>query len=269
MVCWTVSLIFYFLSIRGEAADGKVRISFFNVGYGDAILIQLPDEETVLIDAGPEESSEILFDDLAAAGVKSITRAVLTHPHDNHFGGYPLLLSRFVPQVFYTNGDDLRADPGYAEIIRGLQEKAVAVKTLRRGDIISLQDPQAKLEVLYPESLNDSVNGSALVLLFHYGVVSILLTSDIEPDQQEELINLEPGLNIVNVVQVPHHGGDLSPQFTRFFKSRIYVVSTGMNPYGKPQMKDLARLHGRILRTDERNGVTFLTDGRIVSIVDE
>ena len=62
-------------------------VHFLDVGYGDAVVLQRPDGQTTLIDAGPAESAHRVKAFLKARGIEGIHTVILTHPHDNHCGG--------------------------------------------------------------------------------------------------------------------------------------------------------------------------------------
>jgi beta-lactamase superfamily II metal-dependent hydrolase len=76
-----------------------LRISFINVGYGEAILLE--DVEpgkapfVLLIDGGSAEPEEYeggtgrirAAEYLAKRGISHLDRAVITHPHEDHVPG--------------------------------------------------------------------------------------------------------------------------------------------------------------------------------------
>lgn len=80
---------------------GTLRVHFIMVGYGDAILIELPGKKNVLIDAGTQKYAPALLDYLRSRNIFEIDTAILTHPHDNHFGGFVDLLGAFKINRFF------------------------------------------------------------------------------------------------------------------------------------------------------------------------
>ncbi len=75
-----------------------MKITFINVGYGDAILIE-QEEKTILLDGGsmlPDEFEGFPFrirttSYLEKAGIKKIDLAIVSHIHDDHVGGVAAL----------------------------------------------------------------------------------------------------------------------------------------------------------------------------------
>ena len=70
---------------RRPAPPGRLTVSFLDVGQGDATLIQHPDGSAVLFDGGPPEGRVARL--LRRAGVRRLSRLVLTHASRDHHGG--------------------------------------------------------------------------------------------------------------------------------------------------------------------------------------
>ena len=109
-----------------------------------------------------------------------------------------------------------------------------------------------------------------MVLLAEVAGIRILLTGDIEPEGQQALARLLPGLR-VDVLKVPHHGSryqDLA--WLDSLDARLAVVSVGAdNDYGHPAaetLDDLAAHGTEVLRTDQDGDVVVaVRDGRLVA----
>ncbi len=69
-------------------AAGDLRINFIDVGQGDAILIELPDGKTILIDGGDRLNSvrDSVLAYLGERAVNTLNYAVLTHTDADHCG---------------------------------------------------------------------------------------------------------------------------------------------------------------------------------------
>ena len=68
---------------------------FIDVGQGDSIFIQLPNNETMLIDAGEAYKSDNVINYLNNSGIKKIDYVVGTHPHTDHIGGLENIVNTF------------------------------------------------------------------------------------------------------------------------------------------------------------------------------
>jgi ABC-type lipoprotein export system ATPase subunit len=76
-----------------------LRVTFLDVGQGDAILLEVP-EGAVLVDQGPPEAA--VAHQLRRAGVRSLTALVLTHPQRDHIGGAADVLRRVRVELIPT-----------------------------------------------------------------------------------------------------------------------------------------------------------------------
>ncbi|MDP3879340.1 MAG: MBL fold metallo-hydrolase, partial [Dehalococcoidales bacterium] len=112
--------------------DDKLRVSFLDVGQGNAILIQKGSQQ-VLVDGGPDPRAislalgkEMPFWD------RTIDLVVLTHPHADHLTGLVTVLDRYqVKQVLYP---DLASDsPLYDEWFSIIEEKNIVHTPARAG----------------------------------------------------------------------------------------------------------------------------------------
>lgn len=63
-----------------------MKVHFLDVGQGDAIFIELPNDQTMLIDAGPSSAGTEVAKYVRGKTSK-LTYAVATHPHADHIGG--------------------------------------------------------------------------------------------------------------------------------------------------------------------------------------
>ena len=93
--------------------DCDLKVHFINVGQGDSIFIELPDNKTMLIDAGPTDSQdELIFylnNIFKNNENRNIDYFVLTHPDEDHIGGAVAVFDNFNvkfcyrPSVFTNN----------------------------------------------------------------------------------------------------------------------------------------------------------------------
>jgi len=263
-----LSLILCPLSI--EAGEGVLRAHFLAVGYGDAILLDLPDGGVVLVDAGSAVSVGRVEDYLSVLGIPSLQAVILTHPHENHFGGLSGLIGAWPVGQLYTNGDDDHAEEGYDGVISSVGELGIPVTVLKEGDELTLGGGAVRCSILHPSDLDGAANENALVLWIVFKETSILLTSDIQVPQQEKLIARYPQVKSADVVQIPHHGGRISDKFAEGFgDDTVFIVSTGENAYGKPLVEELEKLKGKVLRTDLQGTIIIESAGGRVEVVHE
>jgi competence protein ComEC len=254
-----------------QLPDGKLHVTFLNVGQGDAVLITTPGGGQILVDGGPSPNAlttalgrEMPFWD------RSLDLLVMTHAEADHITGLTELLERFEVDGWLDNGlpDD---DPLYVECQRLLAEKGVPRHVAHRGDVVELGGGVA-LQVLHPppevQPTGAADNNQSLVLRLDWGAASFLLTGDVEAEAEHLLVRSGQPL-AADVLKVAHHGsgGSTTEEFLTSADPLYAVISVGAeNRFGHPAEAVLRRL-GRwgdltVLRTDEVGTIEFVSDGR-------
>jgi competence protein ComEC len=238
-----------------------LRITFLDVGQGDAVLLEVP-QGALLVDQGPPEAR--VERQLRELGVRRLTAVVLTHPERDHVGGAAQVVRRLAVDRLF---DPRLAVPGpyQRETLEVAAARDVPVVTMRAG--AAWQFGRLRLRVLWPNrpgTPEDDPNRLAIVLLASYGEIDALLTADAETDVTARLLAQR-----VEILKVAHHGSadpSLEAELHELRPS-LAVISCGRgNPYGHPHPQTLAALATvrglRLLRTDRDGRVVVETDGR-------
>jgi competence protein ComEC len=259
-------------SVALNTPDDKLHISFLDVGQGDAILIQTPNGQDILIDGGPdpqkinlELSKKLPFWD------RTIDLVVCTQPHADHVTGLVEVLQRYKvkrvldPEVSYNSSI-------YQEWCNLVEDKEIEYNIAWAGQEIDLGSG-IEMEVLNPpeglwEGTSDDVDNNGVVLRLTWGKVSFLFTADIREEAEFELIGQRANLKST-VLKVAHHGSETSTasQFLAAVDPEVAVISVGAdNPFGHPSPEVVERLidgvgEYNVYRTDEDGTVEFITDG--------
>ena len=82
-----VSAILIWLAVFEQASGNILQVTFFDVGQGDAIFIETPKNQQILIDGGPDK---IILEKLSQTMPfydRSIDLLILTHPDADHLTG--------------------------------------------------------------------------------------------------------------------------------------------------------------------------------------
>jgi competence protein ComEC len=249
--------------------DDKLRVSFLDVGQGDAILIQRGSQQ-VLVDGGP--SPQLLNLELGKKMPfwdRTIELVVLTHPHADHLTGLVEVLKRYrVERALYPDLED--DSPLYGEW-QGLIKEDINYTFAQAGQKINLGG-DVTMEVLNPQvpplsGTNSDMNNNSVVLRLCAGEISFLLTADIEREAEFELIAQGSKLSST-VLKVGHSGSKTSttPDFLAEVNPAAAVISVGENRFGHPSGEVIGRLEKElgaeyIYRTDEQGTIEFTTDG--------
>ncbi|MDQ1631534.1 MAG: competence protein ComEC, partial [Frankiaceae bacterium] len=236
------------------------RMIACDVGQGDALLVRGDNSSPpLLVDAGPDPRAVRTC--LDRVGVNKLAAVVLSHLHADHVEGLPGVLGHVAVPAVFVNPLDEPALEGRR--VRGWAARVgVPVTTLNLGQRITAGSVEA--DVLGPvrvlRGTESDPNNDSLVLLARAGGLRLLLTGDVEPEGQAEL--LARGVPQADVLKLPHHGS--AHQDDRFLAAsgaRVAVASAGRgNVYGHPSPKTLAtatRDGMRAMRTDNDGGVAL------------
>ena len=235
---------------RGAAppAPGVLRVTFLDVGQGDATLIQL-DGVSVLVDTGVPDGP--ILARLRQAGVDRLDALMLTHAESDHEGAAPQVIAAPPP------APDRRRRRGL-----GLAHPARAGRASRRPPRPGAgRDDHARRACTSRSCGRRSAhrggapagdpNDNALVTRLEAEGISMLLTADAE---SHVLLPLRP--EPVDVLKVSHHGSADPglPALLQRIRPRLAAIEVGAeNTYGHPAPSTLAALaRGQSHRNPDR-----------------
>ena len=270
---WAVPSLLVVAILTSTAAyampDNRLHVSFLDVGQGDAILIQTPNHQDILVDGGPSaQAISAQLSKLLPFWDRTIELVVLTHPHEDHLTGLLEVLQRYkVKQVFYL--DTTYTLPDEQEWLNLIQQKHIKATMATAGQEIDLGTKDTTLEVVNPtpgSTVPAMDNG--IVLKLSDEKISFLLTSDISADAEHDLITQRADVSCT-VLKVAHHGSNDSSTaaFLAVADPKLAVISVGAdNTFGHPGADTLQRLADvvgadNIYRTDKNGTVECITDG--------
>lgn len=248
---------------RNAAADiqaDSAKISFLNVGQGDATLISLPNNNQVLIDTGKKGTLLNALASRMPAFDRKIEAVYLTHPDSDHIGSFEELSKSYkIDKIYYSwSSSDSENAKKVDEIVKA---QGISKLTAFQGDNYYLNN--LELDVLWPkENLNLKDNDGSIVLKAKVKNSKALLTGDIEIKGQEMLLNSGQDLSS-DLLKVSHHGsaGAYDEPFLNKVKAKNAVISVGKNSYGHPSsvvLEGLKKLGINIYRTDFMGTVDFI-----------
>ncbi|MEZ4240676.1 MAG: MBL fold metallo-hydrolase [Myxococcota bacterium] len=217
-------------------APPGVRLTFLDVGQGDATLVEWPDGRRWLVDGGRPSADVLGW--LRRSGIRRLDAVVATHPDADHAAGLAPVVAALRVGLVWAR------DPPPE-----LAEAAAA-----RG--VPVAPPVGTLQP-WPGDPVASDNDGSVVLRFG----PALILGDAE---QAAEARVAARTGPVPVLRVGHHGSATSTSAVLLDAVRpaVAVVSVGRNRYGHPAPEVLARLQQRgirVLRTDER-GTIELTE---------
>ncbi len=236
------------------APENSLRFYFFNVGQGDATLLQMPDGKTLLIDGGEPDTG--IVSDLQSLGIQRIDLMIATHPHSDHIGGLVQVLQSFPVTEVVTNGQP-ETTSVFEHFLDGIAAAKAEYVEVKRGDVISLGG--IDFRVLNPANTdNPDLNENSVVLQFKYGQTTFLMMGDSGADTEAALMSAGLPLKAA-ILNVGHHGSTTgsTPAFLNAVQPKIALYSAGINnQYGLPSAKTIAALQaaGATVYGTDQNG---------------
>ncbi|HTX17072.1 MAG TPA: DNA internalization-related competence protein ComEC/Rec2 [Bacteroidota bacterium] len=263
-----------------NAVPQNLRVSFIDVGQGDAALIEFPTGERYLIDAGPKTLNDdagerIVAPFLRKKGISMLTAIVVTHPHSDHLGGVPFLLRSVGADEVLDGSQRAQSDLYY-----DYESLIPRIHRVVSGGMLLARIPGVRLYTLHPvpEFLEvDSANGfhhlnnSSVVVKLQYGHTSFMLVGDAEIPVENHLDSVYGTFLKSDILKAGHHGSSTSSseEFLRTVNPREVVVSVGrFNKFHHPSQKVLARFRSLgilIHRTDEEGAIVYESDGEAIT----
>jgi competence protein ComEC len=215
----------------------------FDVGQGDAILIDLQEIE-VLIDGGDRSHGVVSY--LKSYVDGPLELMIATHPHADHIGGLIDVLAAFEVEEVWHNGDTATSKT-YSDFMSTVKAETTQVVQAVRGHSIEVDG--LILKVLHPVDLNDSTNNNSIVLYLAHGQIDFLFTGDAEREAEGTmLIKSDMPVPDVEILKVGHHGSRTasSADFLAVTTPEvaIYIAGEG-NTYGHPHEEATPKKKGR------------------------
>lgn len=278
----SAAMMLMMLAGGGKTVDGKLRVTFLDVGQGDSAVVELPNGKVWVIDGGGIKGSDwdigrfVVAPALWEMGIHRIDKLFLSHPHHDHYKGLGFLARQFSPAEIYANGDDApEGEVGeWREFLAKVKEKKIPIRKVTSA-APPLEESGVRLEFFMPQPSGTfphfDTNDNSIVMRLTFGETSFLFPGDLMEAGEITLLESKP-LPKSTVLKVGHHGSQTStnPAFLGAVSPQYAVISVGpYNAYGMPDESVLRRLEQSgvmLTRTDRNGAITFETDGKAVSV---
>jgi competence protein ComEC len=220
------------------------EIIFFDIGQGDAILIQEGDFQ-VLVDGGPDDSVVFKLAKRMPSYDKNIEIAILTHPHEDHIRGLMNVLDEFTVERVFINRIEYE-NKVYEDLLSRYKDIIFEVK---EGDKFKYKDIEG--EIIYPilnkgsnsRMQNKNINNESIVTLLDIKGERFLLMGDAEQEVEYKVLK-ESSLENIYILKAGHHCSKTatSDMFLRAINPEVSICSYGEgNKFGHPHYETIEK----------------------------
>ncbi|HEY9292929.1 MAG TPA: MBL fold metallo-hydrolase, partial [Microlunatus sp.] len=242
-----------------------------DVGQGDGLAVRIAERTAIVIDSGPDPAP--MRRCLDQLGIRTVPLLIFSHFHADHVGGLEGVLGgRRVERIWVSpyaspvqEAAEVRRRAGALGITVSVPELGA---DLRLGTAeVQVLGPidRAPTPVISTEGQSAVENDLSLVTMIIVDGVRLLLTGDVEPEEQRQLLASGADLR-ADVLKVPHHGSSRQdPDFVGASNARLALASAGEdNSYGHPAPRTM-----QLLRSDGMTALCTCDRGSIAVAVDQ
>ncbi|MBI5499698.1 MAG: hypothetical protein HY907_05615 [Deltaproteobacteria bacterium] len=288
--------------VDGAIAPGLLRVVFFDVGTGDAILVQSPSGRTLLVDLGiPQvvadgheaDAARHVVERVAAyTGRGRVDYFLASHYHTDHVGAFGSGGASFGGIAWAAESGGLeigtlldrgRTPAGdsdsQVDYLRWAENHADRRVIDRAGAEFIDLGPGVTVDVVAapgagvaPEGSGE--NGFSIALRVTFGDLEISLAGDLTGDCDDGVVDVETRvasvMGAVEVYKVNHHGSQSSSNLSwvRALHPQVAVFSLGSSRFGYPHERTVAALGAvaDLFYTRDGDVVLESADGRSYTV---
>lgn len=250
--------------------NALLKVHYLDVGQGDSIFIELPNNETMLIDAAESYQSEKIINYLKNLNYQKIDYVIGTHPHTDHIGGLKDIINTFeigkiyMPKVVSTTKT-------YESLLMTIKDKNLIINTAKAGTSI-IDTDALKINILAPNnSTYTELNNYSVVTKITYGTTKFLFMGDAEKLSENEIKE-----NVIaDVIKIGHHGSNTSSSidFIKKVNAKYGIISVGLNnKYNLPKEETITNWKNsgtKIYLTSTNGTIRASSDGTNIKIESE
>ncbi|MBT3817283.1 MAG: MBL fold metallo-hydrolase [Candidatus Magasanikbacteria bacterium] len=250
--------------------SGQVKITFLDIGQGDATFIEFPDGQQMLVDCAIDARILEALGRVMPFFDNTIDYMLVTHPDKDHYGGCIDVLDRFeVENIIYTG---VKKDQSFYEAFdNAMDGEGAEYHHIAGEDVWNIAS--TTIHFLYPDhdvsenhilpgfEKDTGYNNASIAFTLEYNGNTALFTGDAEEEEEEYLLSTYDGPLDVDILKGGHHGssGASIPEFLEAVSPEHVIFSAGReNSYGHPSrrvLKRVERVGGAIWRTDTQGDV--------------
>jgi len=258
-------------SAPAPSSGALLKVNYLDVGQGDSEFIELPNGQTMLIDAGNPENGSGIVSYITSRGHNKIDYLIATHPHADHIGGMATVVDSLDIGTIYmprTSDGDTPTTSVYKKLLTSIQSKGLKINTAKAGVSI-VNTGSLSATMIAPNSTGyGDLNQYSAVIMLTYGKNKFLFMGDAGNTSESEIAADVSA----DVLKVGHHGSKTatSQKFLNKVHPKQAVIEVGSgNKYGHPTQQALNRLKSigaTVYRTDLCSTIVFTSDSNTITV---
>lgn len=266
--------IFIWYAVFLENRGNILTIAFLDVGQGDAIFIEAPNGNQMLVDGGPPKTVLSALRKVMPFYDRSIDMILVTNPDSDHIGGFVDVLRAYKVGELVEPGTQ-SPSATYSALEKTADNKNIPKIIAQRGMTIWLSKKRGiGFHILFPDRdvSGMATNNGSIVGRLVYGNTSIMFTGDSPNTIEHYLVSLD-GKNLKSdILKAGHHGSrtSSSEEFVGYVSPESAVISAGAgNTYGHPHQETLdmfAKFDIKTFRTDQMGTIVMKSDGENLQV---
>jgi competence protein ComEC len=247
----------------------KVRVTHLNVGQGDAALVELPNSQVLLIDAGGTASGDfdvgesIVAPYLRGRKILKVDYVFVSHPRIDHYGGMGAIVNEFSPREFWS-GPGKGRNSRFENLEDILTRSKVTRVTLGADEACRLL---GTVKICALTGGGEKGDDESVAVRLEHGNLRYLFGSDIDK-RDEASLGQNPGALRSAVLKVPRHGNATAStaEFIAAAKPQLAIISAAPRSRSEFQREEVAERYRRagaeVLRTYEDGAIIVESDGK-------
>ena len=202
--------------------DNRLTVMALNVGKGAAQVVSFPGGGHMVIDCGGaahgDAGEKVVAPFLRGSGIREVDVLVLTHPHEDHYGGAKAILDEFpVGEIWIPEGPPLSL---FGEAV---EQRASLVRRKREGEIYTAGGVEVVVKGVGYGGTQIDPNEQSLLLEVRYGRLSVWLPGDVEKGPAA-WGKAEAPYAEKRILFLPHHGSAGARPLMWIAAARPFIV---------------------------------------------
>lgn len=239
----------------GASAASSLDLYWIDVEGGAATVIRAPNGKVLLADtgnAGDRDPGRILKVVKNVLEATQIDHVIISHYHGDHVGGAKAVADGIPVAQFIDHGGSLEGGIGeYTTLSNGRRRTVVPGDTVPLGDALLTvvaanastiatglagSAPNAQCNGAATRNKTGEENGASVGYVLSFGKFQFLDLGDLTWGTEHELVCPTNKLGEVDLLQVPHHGFELSapPQLFSSVNPLVAVISNSPGKGNEP-----------------------------------